>query len=413
MSFHQRFGLLGTEIQALESTEFFQWFNLEESGSGHCQGLELRRFQPTGPNYHDLTSVVIINNEANQLEGADIFLAREFIDNMPHGSFAADIASSFLSLVSEGKPDKIKSMILGLRRRAVNDARRVFEADLESTILNVRGARITLANRILDDGHFFQCSVRSKSALAGEVDQAVDKLYPKPIESAASTLEEATARDQRTVLIANHERFLNIEHLLTLEPNGDGRGQLAASAGNTIVALLAENLFEPAISIYWGVESYAKQHSDDFPRYVCALASAHLFQAGCRTEPIEELTKLFSSGVRLMLNHPEERKLKDWLAAALSKSWMQLHEAGESARAQELLQALLQFVSLERSLHRERAILATSMAAYVISFPTLATNQLLELRKVTVRFPHELVLSGWQKSLGAVMELTTLGASEE
>ena len=111
----------------------------------------------------------------------------------------------------------------------------------------------------------------------------------------------------------------------------------------------------------------------------------------------------------------KEEKLKDWLTAAISKSWMQLREAGESARAQQLLQTLLQFVSLERSLHRERAILATSMAAYIISFPALATNysMLLELRRIAVRLPRELALSGCQKSLGAIMELKTLGASEE
>jgi hypothetical protein len=409
------FGVLGTESQTLASTDFFHWFHLEETGSGQYQSLELRQFQPSGPKYHDLTSVILISNEFNQLQGADLFLAREFIDNVPHGIFASDIAASFLSMVAEGAQNEVGPMLLGLRKRTVNHASQVFEAQRESTILNVHGARIALVNRVIDDYPLFQCSVRSESALMTQIDQAIDKLYPRPFESAVRTLEEATERDQQSVLIANHQRLLEIERLLTLEPDEEGRGQLAASAGNTILALLARNRIEPALSIYWGVASYADQHPDLFPRYVCALSSAHLFQAGCTNEPIEELTKLFSSGVRLMINHPEEEKLKDWLTAAISKSWMRLSEAANYERAQQLLQTLLHVVSSERRLHRERAIITASMAAYIVSSRNLVTSHsiLLELRKITVRFPHELSLSGWQKTLVALMELKTLGVSME
>lgn len=90
------FGKLGSKTSQALSTEFFQWFHLEETGSVREGELTHRAYQPTSSQFHDLVQVILTSDHAESLKAVRLSVRRSFIDDPQHFTMAADISKSFL-----------------------------------------------------------------------------------------------------------------------------------------------------------------------------------------------------------------------------------------------------------------------------------------------------------------------------
>ena len=86
--------LLGATLDAAAATDFFQWFHLERQPGATNGQVE---FRPSGAAFRDLVAVTIHQDARCIIAGAEIRIARSFIDDPDQGMNAADIAASFLT----------------------------------------------------------------------------------------------------------------------------------------------------------------------------------------------------------------------------------------------------------------------------------------------------------------------------
>jgi hypothetical protein len=121
------FGHFGQTMAEAKKTEFFTFFNLAETGRDEHGGYETIRFQPSGPQFHDLVTLTF-ETAGERIQAATLHLSRSFIDG-PDEAFARDIAASFLDA-------------------ALYDEGFLFPGDLIAQIRNdYRGKRTVIVNR--------------------------------------------------------------------------------------------------------------------------------------------------------------------------------------------------------------------------------------------------------------------------
>lgn len=91
--------LWGKSLAEAKKSDLFTFFRLQplpggnpvfESGTRHD-------FRPSAPAFRDLVLVQVLVDNQQRIARADLFLARSFIDDPKNGTFARDIAKSFLS----------------------------------------------------------------------------------------------------------------------------------------------------------------------------------------------------------------------------------------------------------------------------------------------------------------------------
>lgn len=90
------FGAFGTTLEQAQKTDFFQFFNMERTGETKQGDKTVVTFQPSGGAFHELARVNMTLNAKGNIAGAELVLARSFVDSPKNGIFARDIAKSFL-----------------------------------------------------------------------------------------------------------------------------------------------------------------------------------------------------------------------------------------------------------------------------------------------------------------------------
>ena len=109
-----RFGAFGDTLEDAKKTDFFKFFHMAETGRADAGGCETIRFQPSGPQFHDL---VILNVEVvgGHIGAATLHLKRSFIDSHDE-AFARDIAASFLGhALSDETDTEARNLIAQIR----------------------------------------------------------------------------------------------------------------------------------------------------------------------------------------------------------------------------------------------------------------------------------------------------------
>ena len=87
------FGTLGSRVDELRSSAFFQWFCLEQAGTNGA----LTVFRPSGLSFHDEVTLEAWTGAGGALAMLRLCLSRSFIDNAQSSAFALDITKSFLA----------------------------------------------------------------------------------------------------------------------------------------------------------------------------------------------------------------------------------------------------------------------------------------------------------------------------
>jgi hypothetical protein len=95
-------GHFGERLEQAKQTEFFRWFQLEETG----RTGRVVHFKPSGAKFRSLVTVNMALDSKGQLVGAELILSRSFIDSGRDGMFARDIAKSFVGMIATA-PDLI------------------------------------------------------------------------------------------------------------------------------------------------------------------------------------------------------------------------------------------------------------------------------------------------------------------
>jgi hypothetical protein len=89
------FGSMGTTLETLRQTEFFQWFQLQEVERRMEEPGEAVRFRPSGEKFHDLCYLDVLTTQGGEMVRMELVLQREFIDGRD-SLFAQDLIKSFL-----------------------------------------------------------------------------------------------------------------------------------------------------------------------------------------------------------------------------------------------------------------------------------------------------------------------------
>lgn len=97
---------LGDRLAHAQQGGFFSWFCLAAVGADEPAlgpainpAHDWRRFRPSGPRFHHLAELAVGLDDSHCITGANLSIARSFIDRPPIRPFARDIAQSFLCWV--------------------------------------------------------------------------------------------------------------------------------------------------------------------------------------------------------------------------------------------------------------------------------------------------------------------------
>ncbi len=90
-------GFLGQPLAEVLKSGFFNWFNLVETATKpNADGGRTVSYKPSGPRFHQLTTVAATVDSSGVVRRIDLVLLRSFIDSPKDMPFASDIAKSFL-----------------------------------------------------------------------------------------------------------------------------------------------------------------------------------------------------------------------------------------------------------------------------------------------------------------------------
>lgn len=110
----QSFGVFGSNLDSLRTSEFFQWFSLEPDTAGDGTA---HFFRPAGPAFHDLVQLQVLTGGSDDIRELRLHLARSFVDDPRNGAFALDITKSFLHAALGATP-LVEALENGLARKA-------------------------------------------------------------------------------------------------------------------------------------------------------------------------------------------------------------------------------------------------------------------------------------------------------
>jgi hypothetical protein len=106
------FGNFGEGLDQAKQTEFFQWFNLEQTDLTRTGGNAVVSFKPSGKKFHYLVTVKVTTEAGGRILSVEMALARSFIDDPQDGIFARDIAKSFLQTALPAPRDREMSDLI-------------------------------------------------------------------------------------------------------------------------------------------------------------------------------------------------------------------------------------------------------------------------------------------------------------
>ena len=186
-----KFGAFGDSIENAEKTDFFTFFHLVETGRAETGGCETIRFQPSGPQFHDL---VTLNVEivSGHIGAATLHLKRSFIDSHDE-AFARDIAASFLDHALADETAVEARNLIGQIRKDYRGEVMVISgpgADRKVPLPITPEYMAFLGQRVQESGSFqhMDISLINTNAQGRELLMRVELARPKRIASPCGTL---------------------------------------------------------------------------------------------------------------------------------------------------------------------------------------------------------------------------------
>lgn len=110
------FGVFGNTLAEAKRSEFFVWFHMAERASEVRNGLTVRTFSPTSPDFKPLVALEMTTDAQDNIARTALRIQRAFIDHAEMANFAADIAKSFF-VASLNPPDieMIREAVIQIR----------------------------------------------------------------------------------------------------------------------------------------------------------------------------------------------------------------------------------------------------------------------------------------------------------
>jgi hypothetical protein len=90
------FANLGENLEEANQTNFFRFFNLEQTQAARIGGNTVTSFKPSGAKFRPLVTVKVTTDAEGRIQAVEMVVLRSFIDDPQNGLFARDIAKSFL-----------------------------------------------------------------------------------------------------------------------------------------------------------------------------------------------------------------------------------------------------------------------------------------------------------------------------
>ena len=105
------FGGFGDKLDQARKTDFFTWFNLEQTGEERTAQATVTTFKPSGEKFRDLVTFKVTTGQNGGIAGLELILSRAFVDSPQEGIFARDIAKSLLNTAfADGADEDIKAL---------------------------------------------------------------------------------------------------------------------------------------------------------------------------------------------------------------------------------------------------------------------------------------------------------------
>lgn len=90
------FANMGENLEQAKQTDFFRFFNLEQTQATRIDGNTVTSFKPSGAKFRPLVTVKVTTGAEGRIKALEMVVLRSFIDDPQNGIFARDIAKSFL-----------------------------------------------------------------------------------------------------------------------------------------------------------------------------------------------------------------------------------------------------------------------------------------------------------------------------
>ena len=149
------FGSMGGTLQTALQTEFFKWFQFEETERKAEEPGEEVRFRPSGEKFHELCYLDVLIASGGELVRMELVVRRAFIEGRDR-HFAQDLVKSFLLAVL---PDACQSVLNDFMQeikdipggRGVTAGYLTYSGQRPAWRVQTGWTRLTLANLPLTD----------------------------------------------------------------------------------------------------------------------------------------------------------------------------------------------------------------------------------------------------------------------
>jgi hypothetical protein len=152
------FGSMGQSIATAQQSEFFQWFQMEETERRPERPGILIRFRPSGDKFHDLCYLDTLSVSGGDVVRTELMVQRTFIDGTDR-LFAQDLVKSFLV---GALPDACQQIlqdfmrdIVALGGDGITPGFQVFRGRQKNWSTQTGWSRLSFANLPLPEGLAF------------------------------------------------------------------------------------------------------------------------------------------------------------------------------------------------------------------------------------------------------------------
>src|SRR3984957_4351835 len=157
--FTYSFGSMDQTLARAKRTDFFGWFHLEESERKAEKPGGVVRFRPSGPKFHDLCYLDILQAAGGEMLRMELVLRRWYIESRDAG-FAQDIGKGFLLAALPQACQSVLQEFMGdianlPSRKGDTAGFQVFRGTQSAWSAETGWSRLTLANLNLPEGPTF------------------------------------------------------------------------------------------------------------------------------------------------------------------------------------------------------------------------------------------------------------------
>jgi hypothetical protein len=154
--FTYHFGSMEQTLESAKRTDFFDWFHLEETERKAERPGEVVRFRPSGPKFHDLCYLDILQAAGGEMVRMELVLRRSYIESRD-AAFAQDIVKSFLIAALPQACQSVLQDFMGEianlpSQKGETPGFQVFRGTRSAWSAETGWSRLTLANLNLPEG---------------------------------------------------------------------------------------------------------------------------------------------------------------------------------------------------------------------------------------------------------------------